>query len=118
MRLIGYLDFIDESNEFDIFSNDFINFYDETGAPLDEEKIKDWVLWINSPRSYDHFHYIVKFQEEDEEYKWHWHYIVFGSNYTQAGIVGFGNTPQEAITNCQNNFKELQEKYNPDHISM
>lgn len=24
----------------------------------------------------------------------------------------------EALTNCQNNFRKLQEKYNPDHISM
>ena len=119
MRLVGYLDLIyDESNRFDVFSNDFIDFYDETGALLSKEKIKKWTVWTNSPQDYDHFQYIIKFQEEDKEYKWHCNYVIFGSNYTQAGIVGFGNTPQEALTNCRNNFRKLQEKYNPDHISM
>ena len=54
----------------------------------------------------------------DLEKKWQCDYVVFGYDCVQSGIFSFGDTPQEALTNCQNNFKKLQEKYNPDNISI
>ena len=116
MKEVGYLSFIDPDEELTIYSDDFINFYDRNGKILNGEKeLKNWAIWLNSPWSYDCFKYMIFL---DSEKKWQCDYVVFGYDCVQAAIFSFGDTPQEALTNCQNNFKKLQEKYNPDNISI
>ena len=114
MKEVGYLSFIDSDEELTIYSDDFINFYDRNGKILNEEELKNWSIWLNSPWSYDCFKYMIFL---DSEKKWQCDYVVFGYDCVSA-IFSFGDTPQEALTNCQNNFKKLQEKYNPDNISI
>ena len=119
MKEVGYLTFINTNDELIIHSNYFINFYNEDGELLQEEKeLKKWAIWLNSPFSDDYFKYIISFDSEKKEKKWKCNYVVFGYDYVQSAVFGFGDTPEEAITNCRNNFKELQERYNPEHISM
>ena len=119
MKEVGYLTFIDSDDELIIHSDDFVNFYDENGKILNKEKeLKNWAIWLNSPFSYDYFKYIISFDSEKKEKNWKCNYVVFGYDYVQSAVFGFGDTPEEAITNCRNNFKELQEKYNPECISM
>ena len=116
MKEVGYLSFIDSDEELNIYSDDFINFYDRNDKILNgEEELKNWAIWLNSPWSYDCFKYMIFL---DSEKKWQCDYVVFGYDCVQSGIFSFGDTPQEALTNCQNNFKKLQEKYNPDNISI
>ena len=68
MREIGYLTFIDNDDELVIYSDDFVNFYDENGKILNEEKeLKKWAIWLNSPFSDDYFKYIISFDSEKKE---------------------------------------------------
>lgn len=117
MKEVGYLTFIDDDDDkLVIYSDDFVNFYDKNGKILNKEKeLKKWAIWINSPWLCDSFEYIISFNSEKY---WKCKYLVCGYDYIQSAIFGFGDTPEEAIANCQSNFKKLQEKYNPDDISV
>ena len=116
MKEFCYLSFIDSNEELNIYSDDFINFYDRNDKILNgEEELKNWGIWLNSRGAYDCLKYMIFL---DSEKKWQCDYVVFGYDCVQSAIFSFGDTPQEALTNCQNNFKKLQEKYNPDNISI
>lgn len=119
MKMIGYLTFTDVDDEMQVFSDDYINFYNQEYKQLQEDKeLKTWAVWLNSPLSYDHFKYNISFISEEKEKKWKCNYVIFGYDYVQAAIFGFGDTPQEALTECRHNFREIQERFNPEHISM
>ena len=60
MEEVGYLTFIDSDEELTIYSDDFINFYDRNGKILnEEEELKNWSIWLNSPWYYDYFKYMI-----------------------------------------------------------
>lgn len=119
MKMIGYLTFTDIDDEMNIFSDDYINFYNQEYKQLQKDKeLKTWAVWLNSPLSYDHFKYVISFNSEKKDKKWQCNYVIFGTDYVQAAIFGFGDTPQEALTECRHNFREIQERFNPEHISM
>ena len=54
--------------------------------------------------------YVEKYETSDVDQ-------VVGYKYATAIVYGYGNTPQESLQDCINNFNYLQKKYNKENIS-
>lgn len=99
-------------------------FCDEAGNTLSEEQMQEWALWLNSPWSFAHFHYDVcynckdAYSRPDEKLKWRCELTVIGYDGITATLIAYGDTSNDALSNCVKLFDRLQKKYNPEDKSV
>lgn len=85
-----------------------------------KEDLEDYAVCLNSPWSINDENYHVKFNVEDgyheplEEALYKCGYKVVGYDRITSYIIGYGNTPNEVLLNCQKVFQDIQSKYNPE----
>lgn len=127
MKLIGYL--IDDIGDeiFKVYTEDFKKFYknQEKKELLDQEDLKMWSEWLNSPWSQEFEKYITELNcidsytpMDENESDYRTYYQVVGYEYVAAIVYGYGNTPQESVQDCINHFEYLQKTYNKENISI
>lgn len=119
---IGY--FEGGSTYLEIYSSDNKTFIRRNGTNIDEETLKEWALWLNSPWSF-----------KDESFKIDYNTdgfkplppggpnfvctrTVVGFEFTSAECIGYGNTEEEALKNCKELNKFVQETYNKENNSI
>lgn len=113
-----------KDNEIKFYSSqEFSSFYDKNDILYLDKPIEDLAVLINSPWSQDTESYSIKVNCKDgytemnsEDPTWKCEYKVIGYDGITATIFGYGNTEVEALTNCKNLFKILQENYNEENI--
>lgn len=74
-----------------------------------EDEIKDWVHCLNNPWSGTSIYYEVHPNYQGEG--WISEKTVIVYDFIEAKISATGNTPQEAITACEETIKVLTDKY-------
>ena len=86
----------------------------------DSEDLNRWAIILNSPWSQADERYIIEFnckdaytQMDEKEPKYRCIYTVVGYEL----ITGYGNTEEEALKDCKDLFKYLQENFNPEDKS-
>lgn len=77
-----------------------------------EEYFKEFAIVNNSPWSYRNENWIVRYDEENNNYLCCHH--VIGYDGMESELYAYGNTEIEALENCMKFFKEFQEKWNPE----
>ena len=125
MRKVGELELFSGEDSFNIYSDDFEKFYKDKSIELAKEELEVWSTWLNSPWSQTYEKYITEINCRDEYTKlikddpiYRTYYQVVGYEYVTAIVYGYGNTPQESLQDCINNFNYLQKKYNKENISI
>lgn len=74
-----------------------------------EDEVKDWVHCLNNPWSGTSIYYEVHPNYQGEG--WIAEKTVIVYDFIEAKVSGAGNTPQEAITACEEAINVLTEKY-------
>ena len=114
-------------NEEEYFSEDGISFFfdKEKQKPLSIKHIENWAVMINSPWSQSDESYEIKVNCKDGYTKmdpndpvWVCEYSIVGYDCLTASVLGYGNTPQEALSNCTDLFSSLQREYNKEDKSI
>jgi len=107
------------------YTDNFIDFYKENDEELTKEDMEEWAVWINSPWSQVHEKYEIQCnckdaytQMDENEPVWKCEYSIVGYDGISASVIGYGNTEFEALENCKDHFKMLQEKYNTENESL
>ena len=124
----GYLlDYGDDVTQY-FQTNDFKTYHDIESTAIDEEVLGRWSLWLNSPWAYSHDKYYVEMNlslkdnfspaENFDTFPWRCYHEVIGYDGACAAIYGYGKTPEEAFMQCLSHNKYIQEKYNPNNISV
>lgn len=92
--------------------------------PATTEDLNNFAVVLNSPWSQTNETYEIEINCKDsyteidpDEPIWRCDYRVVGYECITGIIRGYGDTPMEALTDCQNIFDILQKTYNPDDDS-
>lgn len=125
MRKVGTFDLgLFDSTEIHIYSDDNKTFYsDEKGTILlENEVLENWSVISNSPWGQTDDSYVIKAncinnytKIPETEPKWRCVYTVIGYEEVWSNIFGYGNTEEEALKDCKDLFKYLQENYNKEN---
>ena len=125
MRKVGELELLSHEDSFNIYADDFEKFYKDNNIELTEEELNEWSTWLNSPWLQSYMKYFTEINCRDgyttlikEDPIYRTYYQVIGYEYVTAIVYGYGNTPQESLQDCINNFNYLQKKYNKENISI
>lgn len=132
--LIGYFNIFDYECEFtkenekikieEVDSND-----KEKRTEITDEKdyldcLEQLAIWINSPWSQAHERYEISVnckdaytQMDESSPTWKCEYAIVGYDMNEALIYGYGNTEEEALSDCKKLFKWLQDEYNKENES-
>lgn len=100
------------------YTNDYESFYDENDKLLDNNTLKEWAIWNNSPWSLTCEKYEIKYNCKDYsdilegEPKWTCSYHVVGYDGIATTVIQYGNTPEEALEKTKAFFQYLQKNYN------
>lgn len=118
MKKVGEIEIPLDEDIYDILSDDFEKFYKENNTELTEEELEEWSKWLNSPWLEECEKYVTETNSRDDNTNaiYQTYYQVIGYESTSAIVYGYGNTPQESLQDCINNFNYLQEKYNKENI--
>lgn len=123
--IAGSITGIETDVDDNIYTDDFLIFYDKDDNELTEESMKDWALWLNSPWSQAHEKYTVEVncknaytKMPEGEYKYRCIYIVVGYDGITATLWTYGDTPIESLQKNIGRFESLQYKYNPENESI
>lgn len=116
---------IDSLNQTTYSSQDGIHFVNEKGDELPPEDYEEWAILLNSPWSQKDEHYTVEVNCKDAYTEieegapiWRCLYEVVGYEMIYSSCIGYGNTPAEALADCQKLFDYLQENYNKEDESI
>lgn len=122
---VGYLKELYSEEKELYYSDNFKNFYydKEKTKPLNKNDLERWAICLNSPWSYMTETYEISFncndslipKNGDERYKCE--YIVIGYEGVESCVVGYGATEVNALNNCLNKYKYIQNEYNEKDIS-
>lgn len=120
--LAGEFCFIKEEH---YYTDDFVTFYNENDEELSKEDLEQWTVWINSPWSQAHEKYEIRCnckdaytQMDENEPTWECEYSIIGYDDISASVIGYGDTPEEALRKCNELFQMLQDKYNVEDKSV
>ena len=117
MRIVGRILYSEEEL---IYSEDMKEFKqggkEKLPSIVDSEYIKDWAFLLSKPWSYSDLEYITKIYQnsENENDKYVTIYQVTCYDGIISDIRGYGETPQESMQNCIDNYNNIQEKYNKE----
>lgn len=107
------------------YTDDFEVFYNAKDRELSTEDLKEWALCLNSPWSQIHKSYTITcncdsayIHADFNKPLWRCEYTVMVYNEMTVSIFGYGDTETEALRNCKNLFKMLQNKYNATNESI
>ncbi len=90
---------------------------DENGKFVnDDAEIKDWAYALNNPWSNDSMHYTVHPNHKTHE-GWIATKTIIVYDSVEAMIAGNGNTPEEAISNCETFLKHVIKEYGIEETS-
>ena len=125
MRKIGMYGFDDINNHDPWFyiketDNEKIFYLDkECKTIASNRELENWALVLNSPWSQAHEFYTIKLNCKDaytemnkEEPTWKCIYNVIGYEGICGIVTGYGNSEEEALKDCKELFKYLQENFN------
>lgn len=116
--------YFNKENDFSYYTDNFETFYKENDEELTNEDLEEWAITINSPWSQADEKYLIAVNcknaytpLDENEPIWRCEYSIVGYDCISASVFGYGNTEAEALADCQNHFKMLQSKYNPEDES-
>lgn len=121
--LAGSLDIVEEH---EYYTHDFKKFYSdlEMTQELSDKDLNVWAVCLNSPWSQMHEKWTVECNCENaykpmDENKptFRCHYEIIGYDGLTAIIIGYGETPSEALQECIAHFEFLQSNYNKENGS-
>ena len=128
MRKVGLFGFDDNTAD-KFYINELedtrVFYLDDQGNNVpDDDTLTYWAQVINSPWSQAHEKYVIKlnckdaYTEMDEnEPAWICTYTIIGFEAICGEIIGYGSTEEEALKDCRDLFKYLQENYNKENVS-
>lgn len=106
-----------------VYTDDMKSFTDGKEELINDD-MEAYAVFLNSPWSQSNEKYIIELNCKDaytamdeNEPVFRCYYQVVGYEACLSTIYGYGNTEMEALENCINNFKYIQEKYNPEDES-
>lgn len=123
---LGYINYQDDDGERKFFTEDVKAFVDENGVSIpskkdDEIDMEKYAIWLNNPWSQAHEHWVIEnnckdayTQMDESEPAFRCYYESVGYENITTAIYGYGNTPEEALQNCKDNFDSIQRQFNPD----
>lgn len=118
----SYQAFGDECEEYYFYDGE--KYRDKLGNELSDEVLKEWALWLNSPWSYAHFGYDVRwnckdsYSEPEKDAKWQCTLTVVGYDGATATLTAYDDSEIEALLKCKKQFNNLQQTYNPKDESV
>lgn len=93
-------------------------------TPATDKDMNDYAVFLNSPWSQDNMHYEIKLNCKDaytdmdpDAPQWRCLYSIVGYNGLFTSILGYGDTPNEALEDCIAIKAHIQDKFNPDDES-
>lgn len=122
--LAGFLDYTEREN---FYTNDYKVFYrnKEMSEQIEVVDVSDWAILLNSPWSQNDIKWTIKSNNESpyeaikkSEPAFKCTYSIVGYDAIIAGFIGYGNTPEDAFTNCMVYYKHLESKYNKDNLKI
>lgn len=111
---------VDEENN--VFTTDeFETFYNDKDEIPEDDVLNTWAVFLSSPWSEDLKAFCITINCKDNSYEvpegapmWRCEYGVTGYDGIYASVFGYGDTEEEALTECKKNLKNIQEKYNKE----
>lgn len=119
--LAGSLEIVKKEN---YYTNDFTKFYKdiEMVQELAGEDLNKWAVCLNSLWSQSHEKWIVECNcvnaytpMDENKPTFRCIYEVVGCDGITSGVIGYGNTQQEALQECIARFEYLQNEYNKEN---
>ena len=103
---------------------DDMKYFTDGKEELTNDDMEAYAVFLNSPWSQANEKYVIELNCKDaytamneSDPVFRCYYQVVGYEACLSTIYGYGNTEMEALENCMNNFKYIQEKYNPEDES-
>lgn len=103
---------------------DDMKYFTDGKEELTNDDMEAYAVFLNSPWSQANEKYVIELNCKDaytamneSDPVFRCYYQVVGYEACLSTIYGYGNTEMEALENCINNFKYIQEKYNPEDES-